>query len=76
MNPKAAKSIFLTPGLLLLVCWFSHSVAQERLLFDLKAVADRSASDVEKFWENHPRWWMTFLEVHEAVLIQQSVRLI
>jgi hypothetical protein len=48
MNHKAFKSIVLIPGLLLLFCWFGHSVAQERLLFDLKAVADRSASEVEK----------------------------
>lgn len=48
MNPKAFKSIFILPVLLLLTCWFGHSVAQERLLFDLKAVADRSAPDVEK----------------------------
>jgi len=48
MNHKAFKLIVLIPGLLLLTCWFGHSVAQERLLFDLKAVADRSASEVEK----------------------------
>ena len=48
MKHKAFKSIVLIPGLLLLFCWFSHSVAQERLLFDLKAVADRPAPDVEK----------------------------
>ena len=48
MNRKAVKSIFVIPGLLLLFCWFGHSVAQERLLFNLKAVADRSASEVEK----------------------------
>jgi hypothetical protein len=48
MNPKSFKSIFLTSGLLLVFCWFGHSVAQEGLLFDLKAVADRSAPEVEK----------------------------
>ena len=48
MNPKSFKSIFLTSGLLLVFCWFGHSAAQEGLLFDLKAVADRSAPEVEK----------------------------
>ena len=48
MNHKAFKSIVLIPGLLLLFCWFGQSLAQERLLFDLKAVADRSAPEVEK----------------------------
>jgi hypothetical protein len=48
MNHKALKSIVLIPGLLLLFCWFGQSLAQERLLFDLKAVADRSTSEVEK----------------------------
>ena len=48
MNSKAFKSIFIVPVLLLLTYCFDHSVAQERLLFDLKAVADRSAPEVEK----------------------------
>jgi hypothetical protein len=48
MNHKAFKSIVLIPGLLLLFFWFGQSPAQDRLLFDLKAVADRSAPEVEK----------------------------
>jgi hypothetical protein len=71
MNLKSFKSIFLTSGLLLVFCWFGHSVAQEGLLFDLKAVADRSAPEVEKILGKPSKWWMTFLEVHEAVLIRR-----
>jgi hypothetical protein len=48
MHPKFFKSIFLTSVLLPIFCWFGHSVSQERSLFDLKAVADRSAPEVEK----------------------------
>ena len=44
-------SVILTSGLLFVFCWFGHSVAQERSLFDLKAVADKSAPDVEDFGE-------------------------
>lgn len=47
MNSTALAAI-LASALALVVCWFDHSAAQEPLLFDLKAVADRSAPEVEK----------------------------
>jgi len=48
MKIAGLKEIISFTGLLFICFVFDHSAAQEKLLFDLKKVADRPPSDVEK----------------------------